>query len=636
MTSDLRTRAGWSSRGLRAGLVAAAVAALLPTASSVGAQAADAPTGAEPTAAVISEDFSGGGLPAGWRAVEGEWTVRDGRLHGTSSSSSQQSRITFGPHLENFRIEATVRFESVLNAARWTAFGLDMAADGSTPWSIATVRSGSTASNGLEFAQRTTANTWNVTDTAAAPSAAGTGRDVHLAVEVHGNKARWFFDGAEALRTTRVARSADGGLGLVVNGAHVSFDDVTVTPLSDNGYLRPPGAAPTVIAHRGASSAAPENTIVANEVARRAGADLLEIDVQPSADGVPVVIHDSTVDRTTDGSGAVRKLTAAQIGALDAGSWFAPSFAGEEVPTFEAVLEDLRARGGDLLLEIKGAHSREEVATLVELIRAYGLTDRVFVQSFEVAALQYTRELAPELPLGLLRSTLDADPVAISRQLGLSAYNPSDAALATRPDVVDALHAAGVAVMVWTVDSPARWEALDAAGVDGIITNRPAELVGWNAAPRVEEPVAAEPTVRLAGLADGTVLDRAQRVRVDALATDAEDVRITVDGEEVAAGTELDLATMERGQHVVAATATGAGGTATATASFTLEASVTGLVRLVLDAEASAKDTEKMIDMIGAADYDKLADWADKHAGAELDAELARRLAEEARALGEA
>ncbi|MEU3565020.1 glycerophosphodiester phosphodiesterase family protein [Kitasatospora sp. NPDC006786] len=255
----------------------------------------------------------------------------------------------------------------------------------------------------------------------------------------------------------------------------------SAAPAADT-RLRPAGAPPTVYAHRGASSAAPENTLVSDEVARRAGAEWVENDVQPSRDGVPYVLHDDTVDRTTDGTGRIRELTAAQLDALDAGSWFAPAYAGTRLPTLVAQLEDLRTRGGRLLLEIKGPHSRDEVARIVREVRDHGMADRVMVQSFEVDALRHTRELAPELPLALLRSTLDADPVATARDLGLAAYHPSDEALSARPGAVGELHAAGVAVNVWTVDLPARWRALTTAGVDGIITNRPAELAGWAAA----------------------------------------------------------------------------------------------------------------------------------------------------------
>ncbi|MEV4754676.1 glycerophosphodiester phosphodiesterase family protein [Micromonospora sp. NPDC049559] len=469
--------------GLRGRIAVALAASVVSGATALAVTASvPAPAAAEPDDVVVSEDFSAGTLPAGWRAVDGEWRVQNGRLIGTSTSSSANNKITFGPHLTDFRFEATVRFESAQAATRWTALGLDIGADGSVPWWIATMRSGTTASNGLEFAQRTTANAWNVTNTGSAPYAANTGRDIRVAIEVHGAQARWIFDGQELLRTSSLQRSATGGLALLVNGATVSFDDVRVTELAGNAYIRTPGSPFLVMAHRGASSAAPENTLVSEEIARRGGADFIENDVQPSKDGVPFILHDATVDRTTNGTGAIRSLTSTQLKALDAGSWFAPQYAGARIPTLAEQLADLRTRGGNLLLEIKGKHTRDEVAKIIQVIREQQMTDRVFVQSFEVDALQFTRELAPELPLGLLRSTLDADPLAISRQLGLTAYNPDGNALLARPSVIADLHRAGVAVMAWTMDSAGQWQQLERAGADAIITNRPAELAGWNAA----------------------------------------------------------------------------------------------------------------------------------------------------------
>ncbi|MEU5976854.1 glycerophosphodiester phosphodiesterase family protein [Streptomyces sp. NPDC047315] len=609
---------------------------LLATAAVVSLSTA-APTSATPATAtaaarvVLSTDFSGTSLPAGFRAVEGAWQVKDGRLHGTSADSGQQSRITFGEHLDNFRIEVTARFESVRDSARWAALGLDVPADGAVPWSIATVRSNSTAGNGLEFAERTAAGAWNVTDTAAAPTAAGTGRDVRLAVEVHGTKARWFFDGKEALRTTRLARSEKGVEALVVNGATVSFDDLKVTELPGRGYLRPEGSPLTVIAHRGASSAAPENTLVSDEAARRGGAEYIENDVQPSKDGVPYVLHDTTVDRTTDGTGAIRQLTAAQLDRLDAGSWFAPAYAGARVPTLVAQLDDLRTRGGDMLLEIKGRHTRDEVAAVVAAVRERKMADRVFVQSFDVETLKHVRELAPELPLGLLRGSLDADPVALARELGLASYNPSDDALRQRPGIVADLHAAGVAVWVWTVDSPERWRALEKTGVDGIITNRPAELTGWNAAYLQNRPAA--PGVEITSPAPGARLDRAQAPVAAVQSTGAEKVTLTVDGAPVPVGKPLDLTSLAAGEHRLRATATGPGGTTTADATFTVRASRTGLAHLVLTSGADANRVATMTTMLGHGHHTQLARWAENQSGRGVPAARAALIAAEARAL---
>jgi glycerophosphoryl diester phosphodiesterase len=602
---------------------------------------AAAPTATAPTTApkpgdvVVDEDFSSGRLPDGWTAVEGQWAVSGGRLYGTSTSSGQQSRITFGRHLADFRFEATARFETAADAARWTALGLDVPADGAVPWSIATMRTGTTAANGIEFAQRTAANAWNVTDTGSAPVAAGTGRDVKVAVEVHGGTARWFFDGREVLRTTRVQRSADGGQALLVNGAKVAFDDVRITALAPGGYLRPAGSPLTVIAHRGASSAAPENTLASDEVARRAGAEWIENDVQPSKDGIPHVLHDDTVNRTTSGTGAIRSLTAAQLAALDAGSWFAPQYAGARIPTLAAQLDDLRTRGGKLLLEIKGAHTRDEVARIVQDIRDHGMTDRVFVQSFEVDALRHVRDLAPELPRGLLRSTLDADPVAISAELGLAAYNPSDAALSARPGVIADLHKAGVALMVWTVDAANRWQSLEAAGVDGVITNRPAELSGWNSAflqrPAPQPPAA--PTVRITGIADGATLDRAQTPLAGAAATGADATVLTLDGTPLADGTALDLRTLSAGPHTLRAEATGAGGKATASAAFTVAVTPTGLAHVILTSKADDNAVATLTTMLAHGHWKQIAQWADNQAGRSIPAAAAKTVVADANTL---
>ncbi|WP_076469651.1 glycerophosphodiester phosphodiesterase [Micromonospora avicenniae] len=610
-----------------------AVAAALAVAGGAAATAitGSSPAAAEPGAVVVSENFSSGSLPAGWNAVDGAWKVENGRLYGTSASASANNKVTFGRHLNDFRFEATMRFESVSAATRWASLGIDVPADGATPWWIATMRSGTTAANGLEFAQRTTADAWVVTNTASAPYAAGTGRDVRVAVEVHGNQARWIFDGREAMRTSSLQRSTDGVQALFVNGGTVSYDDILVTELPPNGYLRPEGSPFTVIAHRGASAAAPENTLVAQEIARKGGADWIENDVQPSKDGIPFILHDDTVDRTTDGTGKIRNLTAAQIKALDAGSWFGPQYVGERVPTLAEQLADLRTRGGNLLLEIKGKHTKDEVATIIQVIRDEQMMGRVFVQSFEVDALKYTYELAPELPLGLLRSSLDADPVAISKELHLTAYNPDGNALLARPEVIAPLHAAGVAVMAWTMDSASLWQRLERIDTDAIITNRASELVGWNSA--FMQRASAEPTVEITSPADGARLDRAQSPVIAVAATNADSVTVTLDGEKSAAGHQLDLAKLTPGRHTIRAEVTGPEGTATATSTFTVTVSQAGLGYLILTSGADESALNTMSVKLAHGQYAQLAGWVDRQAGKTVPAEAAAVIAADARTL---
>ncbi|MEU2657252.1 glycerophosphodiester phosphodiesterase family protein [Streptomyces sp. NPDC007325] len=277
-------------------------------------------------------------------------------------------------------------------------------------------------------------------------------------------------------RRRRVAAVSVAALATAVTAAFLVTDRDTVSATASVPSV------PEVIAHRGASAVAPENTLISGEVARRAGADWIENDVRPSRDGGLYVFHDATVDRTTDGKGHIGKLTSAEIDALDAGSWFAPEYKGVRIPTLAAQLADLRERGGKLLLDITGTRGKADIERIIQTVRDEGMMDRVMVQSFFPESLKHVRKLAPQVPMAFLQGKLDADPVAVAKDLDVIAYNVSDEALKTRPEVVKDLHAAGVKVNVWTVDDPKRWSELADLGVDGIITDKATELVGWNAA----------------------------------------------------------------------------------------------------------------------------------------------------------
>lgn len=252
--------------------------------------------------------------------------------------------------------------------------------------------------------------------------------------------------------------------------------------------LRRPGRDPLVVGHRGASAAVPENTLPAFATSWATGARWVEADTQPTADGVPLILHDATLDRTTTGTGPVRARTTAQL--ADVRILESPQ---EPVPTLPQLLS-LLTRERNLLLEIKGEHSVGEISQVLRNCEASGHAERVFLQSFEVTVLQQLRHLAPVRDVGLLVEELDEDPLARCAALGAVAYNPDYRVVLERPEVVAPLRAAGVAVAVWTCDEPAGWEALTVAGVDAIITNTPGDLVAWQAsrAPTADADQSAE------------------------------------------------------------------------------------------------------------------------------------------------
>lgn len=559
---------------------------------------------AEPTAPVVAEDFDDGRVPTGWTVGPGSgaWTVEGGRLVGRSASTSQISTIAFGRRLEDFRFSATVRFESVVNAARWAALALDMPAGGAPPWSHAALRSASTASNGVEFAQRTAANTWNVTDAGSAPADAGVGKDVQVVIEVRGGRATWTLDGRQVLTTNRLPRSADGAFGLVANGAKVQFDDVEITPLAPESFVLPNDgtAIPKVVAHRGYSSVAPENTDVAMAIAGRTGADFVENDTAVNADGEPWVLHDATVDRTTDGTGALKSLGSGYLSGLDAGSWFSPVFAGERLPSLVEQLGVVKQGGPRLLLEIKSPQTEAQVRTIIDRVRANGMADRTVIQSFSDDIVRWARAYAPSIPTMILRSTLDADPVATAKALGVVSYNPSWNAIKGKPQVVEALNDAGIAVMPYTVDSAAEWATMQEHGVDGIITNRAGELVGWNqrlAQDGEAQPPAKPAEARILAPRDGVVLTRGDE---RSLALDLQHetgATATLDGAPIEPGATIDPDELTLGRHTVVVTAPGvAGAPAKAEATFTVRATPTGVASLVATADGlDAQDRTKLL-----------------------------------------
>lgn len=242
------------------------------------------------------------------------------------------------------------------------------------------------------------------------------------------------------------------------------------------------GSGPWVIAHRGFSGRAPENTLVAVREAIAIGAHMAEIDVTLSADEHIVVIHDETLDRTTNGRGLVSDFTLAALKKLDAGSWFSPQFAGEPIPTLDEILGETHGR---ILLnvEIKSeAVDRGVTAKVVAAIRARGMVDEIVVSSFSPTALEQMREVAPEIRTAVLyniKLQRGMDPIDIVSGVGASGFNIRRNRLSKK--MLRRCHAHEIPVAIYTVDKPRRMRKFIAKGVDAIFTNHPdrmLEIVG--------------------------------------------------------------------------------------------------------------------------------------------------------------
>jgi glycerophosphoryl diester phosphodiesterase len=232
-----------------------------------------------------------------------------------------------------------------------------------------------------------------------------------------------------------------------------------------------------IIAHRGNSSVAPENTLPAFAKAIEAKSDLVELDYHHSSDGVPVVIHDDNLNRTTNAQELLGKekvlvveMPAAELAKFDAGAWFDDEFRGTRLPT---LLESLAAIqvGSTTLIERKAG----DAATLVKLLEREKLTDRVVVQAFDWEFVRECRKLSPTLTLCTL-----SGKAANDEQIKAAAETGADVIVwnheKLRGPQIDLIHRLGKKAWIYTVDDQERAAEFVAAGIDGVITNKPAQM----------------------------------------------------------------------------------------------------------------------------------------------------------------
>lgn len=226
-------------------------------------------------------------------------------------------------------------------------------------------------------------------------------------------------------------------------------------------------------AHRGASAYAPENTLPAFELAERLGADGIELDVQLTADGQVVVIHDETVDRTTNGTGAVAERTLAELHRLDASSGMG-AYAGTQIPTLDEVFAAFAPGMMTFNVELKNLidfYPGMERAVL-DVIAAHGLAERVLISSFNHYSLKTVQQIDRAARVGLLFAEGLYLPWEYAAEFGAVAIHPHWSFLRV-PGVVEYAHAAGIAVNPWTVNTEADLARVIGAGVDAVITNHP-------------------------------------------------------------------------------------------------------------------------------------------------------------------
>ncbi|MBR0630955.1 glycerophosphodiester phosphodiesterase [Bacillus altitudinis] len=229
-----------------------------------------------------------------------------------------------------------------------------------------------------------------------------------------------------------------------------------------------------IIAHRGSSSAAPENTIAAFDVAVEQGADYIELDVQMTMDQHIVVIHDDTVERTTNGNGLVKSYTLDQLKKLDAGSWFDQQYTNERIPTLQEILERYSQRIG-ILIEIK--HPKRQIGiekAVARIINQFAYSRHIIIQSFDVHALQRIKAFAPSLRTALI---IKPDAFKLTKRK-LTTYSSFANGLNMKKTMInrwwiDRIHTFGMDVFIWTVKDQKTADRIKKYPINGVVTDNP-------------------------------------------------------------------------------------------------------------------------------------------------------------------
>ena len=429
-------------------------------------------------ATLLREDFDrvDGRLPDLWHPVAGRWHVADGAL--VADSTVGEATISVGdPTWQNYEVEVTATFVEVQDDSRWLSVLVRAAPNGAAPWSQVPIRHKTTSKNGMEFAVRTTPDQWSVRQTASAKEDTPIGRARRLRVVVQGAHVQGYLDGQLVIDSPYCVDRRRGCVGLGASGCVARFDDFLVRRLPDTPIAPERTSEPCdSVAHRGFSAIAPENTLAAIEKAIEAGASGCEFDVYGCGDGTVVLMHDKTVDRTTDGSGRVTELTLQRLKQLDAGSWKHARFAGEPVPTLAEALGLLKDSGCQPVIEIKmeGISAR-----VVETVRAVDMVDQTAVIAFSQNVIREIRRLEPRLPCAWLSGeNLQGSPseradwlAARAGECGTDLLDLSYKMLSS--ELIAELKRRELSVWTWTVNEPPVMRALICWGIDSITTDRP-------------------------------------------------------------------------------------------------------------------------------------------------------------------
>jgi len=422
-----------------------------------------------------------GSLPDGWNVDSGTWQVSDGQL--LVDAMGGEAYIFFGDNnWQNYMIQVDITFRKLQNASRWCSIVFRGDIGKEKPFSQFPLRFKSTNGNGAEFAVRYE-DGWDVRSKARVSVDSFIGRGRKLKVVVRGYQVKGSVDGKTIIMSNFCVDRPTGCVGLGASGCIVSFDNFKIIPLKDTeppSYRRREVPC-EIISHRGFSQNAPENTLAAIKSSIVTGVEACEFDLRCTKDGRAVLLHDDSVNRTTNGKGKIAEIMFAQVKDLDAGSWKAAAYKGEAIPTLDDVLVVLKASNQKAVIDVK---DKSVITQLIRSAEDNSMLDQIIVLSPDETVFDKVSSINSRVQKAWLCYNFPKDiPNPASQikwvtdqsfcfdvQIVVIHYN------LVWPELVRKLHAKNIKVWVWTVNNEAVMKCLIGWGVDGITTDRPETL----------------------------------------------------------------------------------------------------------------------------------------------------------------
>ncbi|MHC4212250.1 MAG: glycerophosphodiester phosphodiesterase family protein [Planctomycetota bacterium] len=413
-----------------------------------------------------------------WQFEQGSWTEQKNSLQ-VNCFNSEAFCFYGNNQWQNYIIEVDATFLKVKNNSRWVSIIFRAGPDGNQPWSQCPLRFDAQLDNAAEFAVKKK-DKWHVRKNGPVTQNNKLNKSFHLKVIVNGPEVKFYHNGQWVINSFLCIDRNFGAVGLGASGCVARFENFNVTPLPNSTIVQHRDDQPAckIIAHRGFSYQAPENTIAAIKAAAKTKCFGSEFDVRQTKDGATVLMHDPTVNRTTNGKGKLSHFTLSQLERLNTGTKTIERYHQEPIPTLNNAISTCKENTITPVVEIK------EWATLqnsIYVINQHQMNNPAYVISFDGAIIQECNKLAPKIATAWLCDKIPSTYETPHTQSAwilkqLKTYRTNTLNISYKllsPKMIELLHKKNIQIWVFVLNDPQIAKVIIQWGADAITTDRP-------------------------------------------------------------------------------------------------------------------------------------------------------------------